>query len=386
MRLSFLAPVLCGALILGCAQAAHAQFGPGGPPAVGVAAAQPVQITETSQFVGRVQAVDTVTLVARVTAFLTARHFTEGTEVTKGQLLYTLEQGPFQASVAAARAAVAQNRALLANATLTLNRARALLGTPAGQQSNVDNALANEQSQAAQLASAEANLQAADINLAYTEIHAPIAGKISRSNVSVGNVVSPTSGTLATIVSQDPMYVLFPVATQEALDLRNKYAKEGGFSGVRVRLRLPDGKLYAEAGRVNYIDPTVSPTTDTLMIRASIPNPVLPGAKPGEPASRELVDGEFVTVLVEGVQPVTVLGVPRQAILDDQQGSYVYVVDKSKHVSIRRVTLGQSTETVAAITAGLKAGEDVVVDGLQRVRPGIVVNPHPFAPTPAAKH
>lgn len=386
MRLSFLAPVLCGALILGCAQAAHAQFGPGGPPAVGVAAAQPVQITETSQFVGRVQAVDTVTLVARVTAFLTARHFTEGTEVTKGQLLYTLEQGPFQASVAAARAAVAQNRALLANATLTLNRARALLGTPAGQQSNVDNALANEQSQAAQLASAEANLQAADINLAYTEIHAPIAGKISRSNVSVGNVVSPTSGTLATIVSQDPMYVLFPVATQEALDLRNKYAKEGGFSGVRVRLRLPDGKLYAEAGRVNYIDPTVSPTTDTLMIRASIPNPVLPGAKPGEPGSRELVDGEFVTVLVEGVQPVTVLGVPRQAILDDQQGSYVYVVDKSKHVSIRRVTLGQSTETVAAITAGLKAGEDVVVDGLQRVRPGIVVNPHPFAPTPAAKH
>lgn len=389
MRLSLLAPMLCGVLILGCARPALAQFGPGGPPEVGVVAAAPEQVTETSQFVGRVQAVDTVTLVARVTAFLTARHFTEGSEVEKGQLLYTLERGPFQAAVAAAQAAVAQNRALLANATLTLNRARALLGTPAGQQSTVDNALANEQSQAAQLASAAANLQAAEINLAYTEIRAPIAGKISRSNLSVGNVVSPTAGTLATIVSQDPMYVLFPVATQEALNLRNKYAKEGGFDAMRVRLRLPDGKLYSQTGRVNYIDPTVSPTTDTLMMRADIPNPVLAGAKPGEPGSRELVDGEFVTVLVEGVQPVTVLGVPSEAVLSDQQGSYVYVVDQAKHVSIRRVTLGQGTATVAAITAGLKAGEDVVVDGLQRVRPGIAVNPHPFAPpgTPApAKH
>ncbi len=385
MRLSFLAPVLFGAIFLGCVQAAHAQFGPGGPPAVGVFAARPEQVTETSRFVGRVQAVRTVALVARVTAFLTARRFTEGAEVRKGQLLYTLERGPFEASVAAARATVAQNRALLANATLTLRRAQALLGTPAGQRSTVDDALAAQQSQAAQLASAEANLQAADINLGYTEIRAPIAGKISRSNISVGNVVSPTSGALATIVSQDPMYVLFPVATREALDLRDKYAKQGGFKAVRVRLRLPDGKLYNEVGTVNYIDPTVSPTTDTLMMRASIPNPLLPGARPNDPGNRELANGEFVSVLVEGVQPVTVLGVPRQAVLSDQLGSFVYVVDATKHVSIRRVTLGQSTDTVAAIATGLKPGEEVVVDGLQRVRPGIVVNPHPFAPPAPAK-
>lgn len=385
MRLSFLAPVLCGAIFLGWVQAAHAQFGPGGPPAVGVFAARPEQVTETSRFVGRVQAVNTVSLVARVTAFLTARRFTEGAEVKKGQLLYTLERGPFEASAAAARAAVAQNQALLANATLTLRRAQTLLGTPAGQRSTVDDALAAQQSQAAQLASAQANLQAANINLAYTEIRAPIAGKISRSSFSVGNVVSPTSGALATIVSQNPMYVLFPVATREALDLRDKYAKQGGFKAVRVRLRLPDGKLYGAVGTVNYIDPSVSPTTDTLMMRASIPNPLLPGAQPGDPGNRELVDGEFVSVLVEGVQPVTVLGIPRQAVLSDQQGSYVYVVDATKHVSIRRVTLGQSTDTIAAISAGLKPGEEVVVDGLQRVRPGIVVNPHPFVPPAPAK-
>jgi membrane fusion protein (multidrug efflux system) len=383
MRLKYLAPMLCGAVFLGCVQAAHAQFGPPGPPAVGVVAAKPEQVTETSEFVGRVQAVDTVALAARVTAFLTARLFTEGAEVQQGQLLYTLERGPFEASVAAARASVAQNQALLTNATLTLSRAQSLLNTPAGQRSTVDDALATQQSQAAQLASAKANLDAAAINLAYTEIRAPIAGKIGRSTYSVGNVVSPSSGALATIVSQDPMYVLFPVATREALDLRDKYASQGGFSAVNVRVRLPSGKLYGQVGKVNYIDPTVSQTTDTLTLRASIPNPLLPGAKPGDPGNRELSDGEFVTVLVEGVQPVTVLGVPRQAVLSDQQGSYVYVVDATKHVSIRRVTLGQSTEAIAAISAGVKPGEDVVVDGLQRVRPGIEVNPHPFAPPPA---
>jgi membrane fusion protein (multidrug efflux system) len=383
MRLKYLAPMLCGAVFLGCVQVAHAQFGPAGPPAVGVFAAKPEQVTETSEFVGRVQAVDTVALAARVTAFLTARLFTEGAEVQQGQLLYTLERGPFEASVAAARAAVAQNQALLTNATLTLSRAQSLLNTPAGQRSTVDDALAAQQSQAAQLASAKANLDAAEINLAYTEIRAPVTGKIGRSTYSVGNVVSPSSGALATIVSQDPMYVLFPVATRAALDLRDKYAAQGGFSAVRVRLRLPNGKLYAQSGTVNYIDPTVSTTTDTLTLRASIPNPLLPGAKSGDPGNRELSDGEFVTVLVEGVQPVTVLGVPRQAVLSDQQGDYVYVVDTTKHVSIRRVTLGQSTDTIAAISTGLKSGEDVVVDGLQRVRPGIEVNPHPFAPPPA---
>ena len=386
MRLKLLAPMLCGAVFLGWLQAAHAQFGPGGPPVVGVVAARPEQVTETSQFVGRVQARDTVALAARVTAFLTARLFTEGAEVHKGQLLYRLERGPFEASVAAARAAVAQNRALLANATLTLRRAEALLNTPAGQRSAVDNALAAEQSQAAQLASAEANLQGAEINLGYTEIRAPIAGKISRSNYAVGNVVSPGSGALATIVSQDPMYVLFPVATSEVLALRDKYAAKGGFAAVRVQLRLPDGKLYSESGTVDYIDPTVAQTTDTLMMRASVPNPLLPGAKPGGLGNRELVDGEFVTVLLEGVQPVTVLGVPRQAVLADQQGNFVYVVDATKHVTVRRVTLGQSTPTIAAIATGLKPGEEVVVDGLQRVRPGIVVNPHPFAPPAAAQH
>ena len=196
-------------------------------PAVGVVRVRKEPQIETSQFVGRVSAVDRVDIVARVTAFLEQRKFREGAEVQKGDLLYQLERGPFEADLAAKQALVAQQQALLRNATITLNRAQSLLNTPAGQRSTVDDALAQQASQAAQLLSATAQLRSSQINLDYTEIHAPVSGKIGRTNVTVGNVVSPNSGVLATIVSQDPMYVTFPISVRTALDLRDRYAAKG---------------------------------------------------------------------------------------------------------------------------------------------------------------
>ena len=170
---------------------------PGGPPAVGVVTVQPASITETSEFVGRVQAIQRVALTARVTAFLEQRLFVEGAEVHAGDLLYKLERGPFEADVANKEAAVADNSARLANATIQLNRAQTLLGTPAGQRSNVDDAVAAQRSQAAQLAGAQAALRQSRINLDYTEIRAPIDGQISRTAITPGNVVSPSTGPLA---------------------------------------------------------------------------------------------------------------------------------------------------------------------------------------------
>jgi len=165
-----------------------------------------------------------------------------------------------------------------------------------------------------------------------------------------------------------------------ALDLRDKYAG----NGVVIRIRLPNGKLYGQTGMIDYSAPTVAASTDTLMWRGRIPNPVRPGGKPGETRERELVDGEFVTVLVEGVQPVEALAIPRAAVLSDQQGSYVYVVDGDKKAAQRRIQLGQSTPDTAVVTAGLKEGESVIADGIQRVRPGIVVAPAPVTPGPTA--
>jgi membrane fusion protein (multidrug efflux system) len=363
---------------------AAAQSGPGGgPPAVGVVRAERQQITQTNQFIGRIQAVGRVALVARVSAFLEKRLFAEGAEVKKGDLLYLLEQPPFQAVVDTDKASVAQLQAQHRNAELTLERAQYLLKTPAGQQANVDSALASERALAAQIAGAQAQLRQAEINLGYTEIRAPIAGKISSTAVTEGNVVSPTSGTLATIVSQDPMYVLFPIAVRTGLALRNRYAKKGGISAVVIRLRLPDGRIYREDGKIDYVSPTIDENTDTVTVRGVIPNPVLPGMKAGDPGSRGLIDGEFVTVLLEGVQPVSVLAVPRAAVLSDQQGDYVYVVDAQNKAQRRPIQLGQSTPSTAVVTHGLKAGERVISEGVQRVRPGMTVAPAPASPPPA---
>jgi membrane fusion protein (multidrug efflux system) len=359
---------------------AHAQFGPGGPPTVGVVTAQKRPIIETSEFVGRIQAIERVDLVARVTAFIEARPFVEGGEVQQGDLLYRLERPPFEADLASKQATAAQMQALLRNATITLNRAQSLLAGPAGQRSTVDDALAQQASYAAQLLGAQAQAQISQINLNYTEIRAPIAGKIGRTAFTVGNVVTPSSGALATIVSQDPMYVLFPVPVRAALDLRNRYAKRGGFSAVVVNVKLTTGETYGEAGHLDYVDPSVAASTDTLNLRARIANPLRPGAKANDPGNRELVDGEFVTVTLAGVEPVQALGIPRAAVLSDQQGNYVYLVDADKKIELRRIQLGQSTATTAVITAGLQEGETVVADGVQKVRPGIVVNPTPFPP------
>jgi membrane fusion protein, multidrug efflux system len=361
---------------------AEAQPAQGAPPAVGVVRAERQQITQTDEFIGRIQAVGRVSLVARVTAFLEKRLFVEGAEVKTGDLLYQLEQPPFQAQVNYNKANVAQLEAQHRNAELTLERAQYLLKTVAGQQSNVDSALAQERSLAAQIAAAQAQQQQAEINLGYTEIRAPIDGAISSTAVTEGNVVSPTSGTLANLVSQDPMYVIFPISLRAGIDLRDRYAQKGGFSAVVIKLRLSNGQIYGQDGKADYVSPTVAENTDTITVRGVIPNPVFPGMKAGAPGSRELTDGEFVTVLLEGVQPIRVLAVPRAAVLSDQQGDYVYVVDAQNKAQIRRIQLGQSTPTTAVVTNGLQEGELVISEGLQRVRPDEVVSPGPASPPP----
>jgi membrane fusion protein (multidrug efflux system) len=370
------------ALQLSLASAAYGQA-PGGPPSVGIVRAQQTAITETSEFIGRVQSIERVALTARVTAFLDQRLFIEGTEVKQGDLLYRLERGPFEAAVQQQEAAVADTTARLTNANIQLARAQSLMSGPAGQRSNVDDAVANQRSLAAQVLSAQAQLKAAQINLDYTEIHAPVAGKISRTSITVGNVVSPGSGPLASIVSQDPMYVLFPVASRTLTEIQKRYADKGGTNAVVVKLRLPDGSLFDRNGKIDYVEPTVSATTDTILLRARIANPARGQPDAGQQVERPLVDGAFVTVLVEGVQPVMALGIPRKAVLSDQQGDYVYVVGADKKVEQRRVQLGQSTPTTAVIAGGLTEGEMVVADGIQRVRPGMEVNPGPASPPPA---
>ena len=289
-----------------------------------------------------------------------------------------LERGPFEADLAAKKAQVAQLQATLENAKLTTERARTLLGGPAGQQSTYDAALANQRSLEAQVQAAQAQVQASQINLDYTDIRSPIDGRIGRTAVTEGNVVSPASGVLTTIVSQDPMYVVFPVSVRQGLELRERYAPKGGLTAVVIKLRLPDGRVYDQTGKLDFVDNTIAQSTDTFTVRGVIPNATLQNlSDAGGGPVRELTDGEFVTVMVEGVQPVEVLAIPRAAVLSDQQGDYVYVVAPTTRPSSAGSSSGSRRRRWPSVLSGLSPGDKVIVEGLQRVRPGQPVSPGP---------
>lgn len=363
--------------LLGAAATASAQPAPVAPPAIGIMEVVKRPVTESSEFLGRIEAPNRVSVVARVTAFLEKRNFVEGAEVKTGDLLYQLERGPFEADLESKKAQVLQLQATLENAKLTTNRAQTLLSGPAGQQSTYDAAIASQRSLEAQVQAAQAQVELSQINLDYTEIHSPIDGKIGRTAVTEGNVVSPSSGVLTTIVSQDPMYVTFPVSVREALTLRERYATRGGFKAVIIKVRLPDGRIYQQTGQLNFANNTIAQNTDTISLRGTIPNPTLHDPATTDGAVRELTDGEFVTVTLEGVEPVEVLAIPRSAVLSDQQGEYVFIVGADDKAEQRRIKLGQSTSTIAAVTSGLSLGDKVIVEGLQKVRPGQPVSPGP---------
>ena len=358
-----------------------AQGKPGGPASVGVIRAERKPVTETTEFIGRIEAINKVDIVARVTAFMEKVDFVDGAEVKRGGLLYELERPPFQADLDAKKAVADQYSAQLINAKLAEDRAKTLLSTNAGAQATVDSATASEKALAAQLLGANASVEQSQINLDYTRIASPIDGKLGRTKITPGNVVSPSSGTLVTIVSQDPMYVTFPVAVRTLLQLRQKYVPKGGFKAVTIRVKLPDGRLYKQAGNLEFVDNTVQASTDTTILRGTIPNPVLAMATATSKV-RELTDNEFVTVILGGVEPVEVLSVPRSAVLMDQTGDYVWVVDAQNKAERRTVKLGQSSPAEAAVIDGLKDGEMVVAEGVQRVKAGATVSPSPVTPAP----
>jgi len=380
LRTALAAPLL---LALAAGPAA-AQFGPQGPPAVGVITAEKRPVTESTEFVGRIEAINLVDLRARVTGFLQERLFREGQEVTTSQPLFRLERAPFEAELARAQAQVASAEAELTNANISLNRARELMRSSAGTQARVDEATAQQRTAQASVLGAQAQLRVAQINLGYTEITAPIDGKIGRSTYSVGAVVGPTSQPLATIVSQNPMRVSFPVSLRTGTELRDRYAGRGGAEAVRVRVRLPNGQLHGPAGRIDFIDPQVDRSTDTVLVRAVIENPPMGGssASGAGGTDRPLIDGMFVNVFVEGAEPVPAVVIPRAAVLQDQGGNFVFVVDAENKAQRRGVTLGRTIADQVVIEGGLEGGETVVAEGVQRVRPGQPVQPGPAGGPP----
>jgi len=350
MRIAF-----CAALVMGLVLPAAAQQQDAAVP-VGVVKAERKPIADALDFVGRVDAINRVEIKARVTGFLEQVLFKEGDVVKEGAPLYRIEQGLFQAAVEQAQGALERSRAAKSLSAIQLQRAQDLLDKNAGTVVARDQAKAADQQAQGAILSDEANLATAKINLGYTEINAPIAGKISKTNVTKGNVVTPQSGTLTTIVSRDPMYVSFPVSQRDFLRARES-GNHVDVTGINVRLRFADNTYYDQAGRINFVDVSVDRATDTVLVRATFPNP-----------SGALIDGQLVRVFAEAGTPTEKVVVPQAALIADQEGLYVFVVEDGK-AAVKRVKVSGETGADAIVEQGLAGGELVIVQGLQGVRP-----------------
>lgn len=345
-------------------------YGEGAPAealAVGTITAQRKSLDKALDFVGRIEAVGRVEVRARVTGFLEVVLFKEGDPVKAGAPLYRIERDLFVAAVKQAEGALERSKAALALAAIQLQRAQELLDRNSGTVVARDQARAALDQAKGAVTGDEANLQTARINLGYTDIAAPIAGQIGRTSVTKGNVVGPDSGVLTTIVSQDPIYVTFPVSQREFLRYQQG-AKSPDRSKFGVRIRFQDGSEYGQLGRVDFINISVDRTTDTVLVRAVMPNP-----------AGVLRDGQLVRVALQTGEPEQKVVVPQAALIADQGGVYVFVVEDGRAV-IRRVKPGTGgTGPDAVIDEGLSGGELVIVDGLQRVRPGIAVRANPLS-------
>jgi membrane fusion protein, multidrug efflux system len=329
-------------------------------PAVSVIAVAEDEIRPSVSFTGRVQAQDKVELRARVEGFLEKRLFNEGQDVKEGDLLFVIEQAPYQASIDEIKANIQKAEAALKLADAEIERQSTLVERQAGTQQRLDVATAKQGDARGELASQKASLEKAELQLSYTEIRAPLAGRIGRATVSVGNFVGPSTGPLATIVRQDPIYVSFPVTQREMLEFRKE--QQAGPVDPVIYIRLADGSRYAYAGKVDFVDVTVNQGTDTVQVRAVFPNP-----------DRVLVDGQLVSVVAEVGKPQASLLLPQQAIQIDQSGAFVLVVDKASKVEVRRVEVAQGAGQQLTVIKGLQAGEKVITEGVQKVRPGQVV-------------
>lgn len=367
--------LLVGCLLLvGCERSAQSPEAPA--PGVMVSTASSQLVKESSEFIGRTLAVNDVQLRARVQGYLLARNFREGDNVSVGDVLFRIESDAYEAEVAAAEGKVEKAEAEVARTADDLVRFEKLYESQNVSERDINKARNDVLQAEANLTSAQADLKRAQTDLDNTVIVAPIRGRIGRSIVSVGNLIDPGGEPLARIVELDPIYVSINVAEKSVVALKNKQLelglREDELPPVDVQLRLPDNSLYEHLGRLDFFDNVVDTGTATIAVRARFPNP-----------DELLIPGMFVRAMIGREEKVEALLIPEQAVQEDQAGKYVMVVDSDKVVDVRRVKVGKSIQGMLVVTEGLQDGEQVVVEGLQKIRPGITVTTRE-APLPNA--
>ena len=352
---------------------------PGAPAApapveVGVVAIHPVALTLTRELPGRTAPYRVAEVRARVNGIVQKRLFAEGSDVKEGQKLFLIDPAPYEAALDGAKAALARSEATLANARVVAGRHAELIKNNVVSQQDHDNAMAALKTGEADVAAARAAEQTARINLGYTTVTAPVSGRIGRSAVTEGAYVQAAQATLLATVQQiNPMYVDLSQSADEVLRLRRDMESgklQGSDKGqARVRLVTDDGREYPITGTLQFAEVTVDPGTGSIALRALFPNP-----------RGELLPGMFVRArLEEGVSPRALL-VPQVGVTRDQKGLPVaMVVNAEKKVERRQLVTERAVGNAWLVTDGIRPGDQVIVEGLQKVRPGTLVNPVPVA-------
>ena len=364
----FLLALATALLASGCAQKKEAPKAPAPPPQVGVAPARAQTVPVLREYVGNVQAYRSVEISARVEGILEKRHFTEGTDVKKGQLLYSIDPSPYEQTLKNAEGAFANAQAVLANAQAREQRLAPLVREEAISRQDYDDAIAQGKSALAQVASARANVETAKLSLGYTKVYATEGGRIGQTLVPEGRLVGRGQPThLATIDRIDPIYVTFTTPDRDAIVLRRAVEKgeiRTGEGAGTARFLLPDGSELTGVGRIDFTDAQVNRETGTITQRAVIGNP-----------RRALLPGMFVNVeLKVGERPNAVL-VPQKAVVKMPNGHVAWVVGPDNKVERRDLVVGEWVGDDWIIEKGVQAGERVIVDGVQRAQAGLVVAP-----------
>ena len=342
------------------------------PTKVGVITVQAEAQTLTSALPGRTSAFMSADIRPQINGIVQKRLFTEGATVKAGQALYQIDAAPYQATEAAARAALAKAQAQARTAEVNSKRNAELVRIDAISRQAYDESLATAQQTASDVAMAQAALATARINLGYTRIVAPISGRTALSNVNAGGLVTANqTGVLTTISQLDPMYVDVTQSSSELLQLKRDLAagrfEKLGEGAVRITILLEDGSKYAHSGRLQFAGVTVNPSTGAVTLRAVVPNP-----------DGVLMPGMYVqTLLPTGVSSEALL-VPQQAVTRDIAGkANVLVLGPENKVARRAIAVDRAVGSRWLVSSGLAAGDTVVVDGFQRIKPGDTVAPQP---------
>ena len=385
-RALVLSLTLAGALALSACGQSGAQPAGGGtppPPQVGVVTVQPGNVGLVTELPGRLEASRMAEVRARAAGILQKRVFTEGSDVKSGQKLFLIDDAPYRAAVAQAQASLAQTQASLAQSRALADRYAPLVAQNAVSKQDYDNAVATQRASEANVAAAKAALTVAQINLGYATVTAPIGGRIGRALVTEGALVGQGTPTQLALIQQiNPLYVNFTQSAADALKLRAQIAsgkyQSAGANAAKVSVILEDGSTYTHMGKLLFTDLSVDPTSGQVTLRAEVPNP-----------EHALLPGLYVRVRLEQAQADNAVLLPQQAVTRSPAGDMVMVIGEGGKLTPRPVKLGPSQGDSWVVLDGLKAGEQVMVDGFQklpRVKPGdpIIVQPVPWTALGAA--